>query len=107
MRISALSESFNAEFRKIDPAKKADKVTKPRPASVDSSQVSSGARKMNDTQASQDIAFAQINAQPDVRPEKVAEVQEKIRNGYYDTDEFAGKLADKMIDDLGLRKLLS
>lgn len=107
MRISALSESFNAEFRKIDTTRKADKVTKQRLAPVDSSQVSSGALKMNEAQASHDIAFAQINSQPDVRPEKVAEVQEKIRNGFYDTDEFAGKLADKMIDDLGLRKLLS
>jgi anti-sigma28 factor (negative regulator of flagellin synthesis) len=107
MRISALSESFNAEFRKVDATKKADKVVKQKLSPVDSSQVSSGARQMNEAKASNDIVFAQISSQPDVRPEKVAEVQEKIRNGFYDTEELASKLADKMIDDLGLRKLLS
>ncbi len=37
-----------------------------------------------------------------VRPEKIAEVRGKIENGFYDTPEFAGKLAEKIIQDFSL-----
>jgi len=37
-----------------------------------------------------------VKAQPDVRTEKVAEVQAKIGNGFYNSNAFADKLAEKL-----------
>jgi len=37
-----------------------------------------------------------IKAQPDVRADKVAEVQAKIGSGFYNTSAFADKLAGRL-----------
>ena len=102
MRISAVSQSFQSEFRKTDGTKRADKLPKSKDLRVDSSEISSKARRLNETKAQVETIAVQIAQQPEVRIEKVEEVQEKIKKGYYDSPEFIDALADKLITEFGI-----
>lgn len=104
MRISAVTQSYQAEVRKVENVRKNEKTQKAK-SSVDSSEISSSAQKLDKSKAQVEILAAQIQHQPDVRMEKVEEVREKIRNGYYNSSEFIDKLADKLIQDFGLKGL--
>jgi anti-sigma28 factor (negative regulator of flagellin synthesis) len=101
MRISALSESFQPEFRKLDAARRAEKPAKAKP--VDRSEISSKAHQLSDTRSQVEVIATQIANQPDIRPEKIAEVQEKIRNGFYNSPEFIDTLANKLLQEFGIR----
>ena len=104
MRISALSELFNPEFKKIDNAKKADAAKIKAGSSPDRTDLSSNGRRLSETSAQIDVIASQIKTQPEIRPEKVAEAKQKISEGYYDTPEFVDKLADKLAQEFGAKK---
>jgi anti-sigma28 factor (negative regulator of flagellin synthesis) len=59
---------------------------------------------LNDTKAQIDIVNSKIASEPDIRPEKIAEVQEKIQNGFYNSDDFVDKLATKLLDEFGIKQ---
>ena len=40
--------------------------------------------------------------EPEIRMDKVQEVREKIKSGYYNSSDFADKLAEKMIKDFNI-----
>jgi flagellar biosynthesis anti-sigma factor FlgM len=44
---------------------------------------------------------AHANAAPEIRENRVAEVRERIQSGYYNSDEFKEKLADRLMKDFG------
>ena len=103
MRISSLSESVNIELRKTEASKRNEKLDKQRPVSqVDKSSFSASGQRLSETKANTELVAAQIASQPDIRPERIADVQSKIESGFYNTPEFADKLADKLIQDFGL-----
>jgi flagellar biosynthesis anti-sigma factor FlgM len=106
MRINAVTQSLNAELRKVDNAKKADKDQKAAKASsADRSEFSSNAQRLSETKASFETINASVAAQPDVRSEKIAEVKQKIESGYYNSEEFIDKLADKLMKEFGMNDL--
>lgn len=45
-----------------------------------------------------------VNALPDVREERVAEVKSRVESGYYNTSEFQDKLADKLLNEFGIKQ---
>ena len=104
MRITALTELLNTETKKIDGAKKTDSASKSKTVSADSTEFSSKAQRLNDTKAQIDVINSKIASEPDIRPEKIAEVQEKIQNGYYNSDDFVDKLATKLLDEFGIKQ---
>ncbi len=104
MRISSLGALFNPEIRKGDAVAKKNEPAKGKSSGTDRTELSSSAQRLSDTSAQMGIVSAQLSAQPDVRPDKVAEVKQKIQNGYYDTPEFVDKLADKMAQEFGVTK---
>lgn len=101
MRITNVGEAFNAEWRKSDSVRKADKTPKAR-ATIDKSEISQGARRLSETKAQVETVSAQVGGQPEIRSDRIAEVKERIDRGYYNTEEFADQLADKLIKDFGL-----
>ncbi len=102
MRIHSVNEAFSAELRKSDNVRKTtEKPVKTR--SIDRSEFSEGAQRLSNTKAEMATVSLHIQNQPDVRLEKVAEVKEKIQKGYYNSAEFADKLADKLMVDFGLK----
>jgi flagellar biosynthesis anti-sigma factor FlgM len=103
MRISNLGQLFNPDIRKVDGAKKNESAKAKTPSS-DSTEFSSGAQRLSESKAQVNIVAAQLAAQPDVRTDKVAEVKQKIQDGYYNTPEFVDKLADKLAQEFGAKK---
>jgi anti-sigma28 factor (negative regulator of flagellin synthesis) len=104
MRINAVSQSIQAEMRKIEHARKNDKAqNNARVVASDHTQFSKSAQTLSDTKSSIDTIAATLSSQTDVRTEKIAEVQEKIKNGYYDSPEFIDKLAEKLISEFGIK----
>jgi flagellar biosynthesis anti-sigma factor FlgM len=104
MRISAVSEAFSPELRRIQGAKRISKDTKGLAAPKDSSTISQKAKGLRETRGYSQVVAAHVANQPDIRVEKVAEVKEKINSGYYNSDEFVDKLADKLMQEFGLAK---
>jgi flagellar biosynthesis anti-sigma factor FlgM len=103
MRIQAVSQPYSAELRKIESAKKAEKESRTAKASnADRSEFSSGAKRLSETKAQIQTIQASLSAQPEIRLDRIADVREKIENGYYNSDEFLDKLTTKMLNEFGL-----
>jgi len=102
MRINISTQSLNAEFCKTNNIQKtrknnnSSKILYP-----DRSEISHKAQDLNKTQTLTEIISTNLSAQPDFRIEKVNETKQKIQNGYYDSEEFLNKLADKLLKGLG------
>lgn len=105
MHIQAVSQPYSTELRKIESVKKADKDSKSKAANVDKSVFSSSAKHLNETKAQFETIEASLAVQPDIRADKIAEVRQKIDDGYYNSEEFLDKLTTKMMKDFGLSDL--
>jgi flagellar biosynthesis anti-sigma factor FlgM len=104
MRINAITQPLSAELRKIESAKKTEKEGKgAKTPLVDHSEFSAKAQRLSETKSQFETIAASVAAQPDVRPERVAEVKAKINSGYYDSEEFIDKLADKLLVEFGMK----
>lgn len=102
MRIQAVSQPYNAELRKIEIAKKAEKDKTAKASSADKSEFSSGAKRLSETKAQIQTIEASLSAQPEVRMDLITDVRDKIEKGYYNSDEFLEKLTNKMLNEFGL-----
>jgi anti-sigma28 factor (negative regulator of flagellin synthesis) len=103
MRISALSEILNTELKKVESAKKAESSTHAKSVPIDKTELSSKGQRLNETKAQIDVIASKIAAEPDVRAEKITEAREKIRSGYYDSEDFLDKLTDKLMQEFKLK----
>jgi flagellar biosynthesis anti-sigma factor FlgM len=104
MRISAIRELFNPELKKAEGIKKTDGQKTKAPVTGDRTEFSSNAQRLSETKAQVQTISAQLAGQPDVRPEKIAEAKQRIKDGYYDKPEFIDKLADKLAQEFGVKK---
>lgn len=102
MRINAVTQPINAELRKIEASRKVEKDSKNIKIS-DRSDISSGAHSLNETNAQSDTIAASLSSLPDIRNDKIAEVRSKIENGYYNSDEFLDKLAERLLNEFGMK----
>lgn len=104
MRINAITQPLSAELRKVENAKKAEKDSKSsRTIAADRSEFSANATRLSETKAQFETIAASVAAQPDVRTERIAEVKQKIENGFYNSSEFIDKLADKLLVEFGMK----
>ncbi len=103
MRLESIANNVNNEIRKVESARRNDKVDKTKSTSKsDSLSFSSSAQRLSETKANADIVASRIEIEPDIRADKVEEVRKKIESGFYNSEEFADKLADKLISDFGI-----
>jgi negative regulator of flagellin synthesis FlgM len=102
MRIGSIIQSLNTEnVKKLEQSKKDVEKTS-KTARNDSSIISKDAKRLSETTSDISIVKARASHEPDVRIEKVQEVREKIKSGYYNSSEFADKLAEKIIKDFNI-----
>lgn len=92
MVVNAITQSYRTELRKAD-AKRSDKIK----LFEDQSDFSEKAQNLNKTD--QTAIFSLIQAQPDIRMEKIEEVKKKIEEGYYNSPEFVDLLANKLASE--------
>ena len=95
MRIEGMSHVANIVQQKVDANKKA--TVKPEAKHVDKVDIKSSV--VGDDETVKISAKVRIDNTPDVRESKKHQVQEKIANGYYNTDEFINNLAQKLMDE--------
>lgn len=104
MLINNISQSIYNELRKLDGSHKAEKEQ--------SANARKGSAKANDSDRSdlsrdgklqsetnEDISgiASMVKAQPEIRADKIADAQAKINSGFYNSEAFASKLADKLL----------
>lgn len=104
MRISAIREMLNPEFKKVDNAKKTETAKSKAGTSPDRTDLSSSGQRLSETKAQVDVIASQLSSQPEIRQDKVAEAKQKINDGYYNTPEFVDKLADRLAQEFGAKK---
>ena len=97
MKISShIATSYGLDIQKAagnnKPTDKQERVKK-----GDSVSVSKEASSITDSAASVETATNHIASLPESRSDKIASVKEKIDNGYYETEQFRGDLAEKLI----------
>lgn len=102
MRINAVTQPFNAELRKIESSRKVEKETKNAKVS-DRSDISSDAQALSETNAQINTINTSVSSLPDIRNEKIAEVRSKIEKGYYNSEEFLDKLAERLLNEFGIK----
>ena len=68
----------------------------------DKVEISSEARKLQDSSAVQSAATQAVNDGPEVRENKIEEVRQKIADGLYDQANIASALADKLLKECGI-----
>ncbi|MCL2688302.1 MAG: flagellar biosynthesis anti-sigma factor FlgM [Chitinispirillia bacterium] len=105
MLINKISQSIYNELRKLDGGQRAEKEQNANNAKKggakasdsDRSELSSNGKLRSE--ANEDISgiAAMVKAQPEMRADKIAEAQAKVNSGFYNSAEFAEKLADKML----------
>ena len=67
----------------------------------DSVNLSSASKDATEAQKAEATSVsAHVNALPEVRQDRIAEVKSRIESGYYNSEEFGDKLADRLINDL-------
>lgn len=103
MRILPITQKITAEIKKVENARKVESSPKTRVLPSDHSDISSNAQRLSETNANIDIVLNQVSNEPEIRQEKVDEVRKKIENGYYDSADFADKLAEKLLSDFGVK----
>ncbi|MCL1947214.1 MAG: flagellar biosynthesis anti-sigma factor FlgM [Chitinivibrionia bacterium] len=103
MYLGTIQSTVAADFRKIDGVSRKEdaKVDNVVGKKTDKTSLSSEAREAVETAAAVKVLSARVEAQPDIRQDKVDAVRQKIDSGFYESQEFASNLADKLIGDLG------
>jgi flagellar biosynthesis anti-sigma factor FlgM len=100
MRIDHVSQPYRAEIaKKVDAAQK--KAPPAKVAKGDQAAISQDAKFLSETQSAVETTKLHVANAPDVRVERVEEVKQRIKEGYYNTPEFADKLAGKLIANVG------
>jgi len=99
VKVSQVAQSVQAQQ-----VQKKGRKTEPTPAKQagDKVEISSEAKKLQDSSNLNSIASKTIKDTPEVREDKIAEVRQKINDGFYDQSNVASVLADKLIKEFGI-----
>ncbi len=103
MRLESIQSAMSAEFRKVDGTKKSASTNKAATytRASDKTSLSSDARGVSEQESSARVVAARIDAEPEVRADKISEIRQKLDDGFYNSSQFADQLADKLIKDFG------
>jgi anti-sigma28 factor (negative regulator of flagellin synthesis) len=104
MLINNISQSIYNELRKLDAGHKAEKEQSAnarkgsaKTGDSDRSELSSNGKLQSETKEDISGIASMVKAQPDIRADKVAEAQARVSSGFYNSEAFADKLADKLL----------
>jgi anti-sigma28 factor (negative regulator of flagellin synthesis) len=102
MEINKITPAIQNELRKLDGGGR--KVDRELPTAergaIDRSDLSADGKKQREVKGEMQIISSMIEAQPDVRAEKVAAARMRMSMGFYNTDSFADQLAAKLATNL-------
>jgi len=100
MKVNQIAQSIQTQQ-----VQKKGRAPEPAPVQTpgsDKVEISVEARKLQDTQNATAAALNAVKNTPDVREDKIAEVRQKIVEGFYNQSNIATVLADKLLKEFGL-----
>ena len=98
MRLDPINNKISSEIKKVENARKHNKIKNVKAFTrPDTLSFSSDAKRLSNTKAQMEVLSTQVSNEPEIRANKVNEVKEKIKNGYYNSPEFIDKLTDKLL----------
>lgn len=101
MRIGSIASHLNVEnIKKLDKERKEANVSSK--VNRDASIISSDGKRLSATASDLNTVKTQSALQPEIRTEKVEEARQKIKSGYYNSEEFIDRLAEKIMKDFGI-----
>ncbi|MDR2578599.1 MAG: flagellar biosynthesis anti-sigma factor FlgM [Chitinispirillales bacterium] len=102
MEINKITPAMQNELRKLDGgSRKADSMQAAAGGgAVDRSEFSADGKKQREIKGEMQIISSMVDAQPDVRTDKVAAARARVSMGFYNTESFAEKLAAKLAANL-------
>ncbi len=104
MRISGISAHIASDI--IKQTDKVRKTENQNNANIvkgkDSAEFSDDSKRLSEIKTDVNTVTTRVNLEPEIRQDRIEDVKAKIKNVYYDSDEFADKLAEKIIKDFGL-----
>jgi anti-sigma28 factor (negative regulator of flagellin synthesis) len=101
MRINSIATHLNVEnVKKMEKERK--EAASANKAGRDASIISSDGKRLNATASDVNTVKTQVEIRPEIRPEKVEEARAKIKSGYYNSEEFIDRLAEKIMKDFGI-----
>ncbi|MGL1935687.1 MAG: flagellar biosynthesis anti-sigma factor FlgM [Fibrobacterales bacterium] len=105
MRITdvAIQTGGVESLKKVAGAKPVDKPNQAK-AKSDSVTISDNAKKLSTEDSEVLNAKARVKATPEVRQDRIDAVKERIASGYYDSEEFQDKLADRLMNEFGIKE---
>ncbi|MCL2845292.1 MAG: flagellar biosynthesis anti-sigma factor FlgM [Chitinivibrionia bacterium] len=105
MVLTQITSTLAADFRKIDGASRArDEKTDNfavRSKAADRTSLSSEAREAGANAAAMRVLAQRVEAQPDVRQDRIEATRQRVESGFYNSEEFASNLADRLISEFG------
>jgi anti-sigma28 factor (negative regulator of flagellin synthesis) len=101
MRLLPLGEQITTEMRKVENARKVEKDPKVKAFRSEKPEFSSSGQRLSETKDNVDVVTSVVTGAPEIREDKIIEVKEKIRNGFYNSPEFVDKLANKLMTEFG------
>lgn len=94
--IESIRSTVATELRKIDKTDRKPAEERVKTVSRDTAKFSpASAQSAPETKG---IA-SRIAIEPDIREDRISEVKEKIKSGFYNTNEFADQLADRLVGE--------
>jgi len=99
VKVSQVAQSVQAQQ-----VQRKGRKTEPTPAKQagDKVEISSEAKKLQDSSNLNSIASKTIKDSPEVREDKIDEVRQKINDGFYDESDVSSVLADKLLKEFGI-----
>jgi len=100
MKITQVAQSIQTQQ-----VQKKGRTPEPAPApapGADKVEISTEARKLQDTSQLTAAAAQELKDTPEVREDKIAEVRQKIVEGFYNQSNVATVLADNLLREFGL-----
>ena len=103
MRINSVASHLNVEnIKKLESERKSVSSTSKSTRAKDASTFSSEAKRLQETASEANTVQAQVQMQPEIRTDRIEEVKQRIKSGYYNSDVFIDKLAEKIMKDFGI-----
>jgi len=93
MRLESVHAVVATELRKTD---KSDRKPADEPKAVKKDSAKFSSSSTNSAPETKGLA-ARIAIEPEIRQERIADVKDKISSGFYNSNEFADQLADKLV----------
>jgi anti-sigma28 factor (negative regulator of flagellin synthesis) len=108
MILEQIKSTIAADYRKNDTTlrkqdEKSDNFAVKRTVVKDSASLSSEAREAGASAAALRVLAQRVEAQPEVRQDRIEATRQRVESGYYNSEEFASNLADRLISDLGIK----